>query len=85
MNEKENDMKHKLEDVPILKEFEDMFSKEVPGLPLKRYIDFTIDLIPGAVPTPKSPYRMNIIELTELKSQIQELIDKKYIQPSVSP
>ena len=43
------------------------------------------NLLPGEVPTSKSPYRMNIVELTELKSQLQALIDKKYIQPSVSP
>ena len=62
-----------------------MFLEEVPGLPPKRDIEFTIDLIHGAVPTSKSPYRMNIIELIEVKSQLQELIDKKYIRPSVSP
>ena len=50
-----------------------------------RDIDFTVDLIPEALSASKYPYRMNIIELTELKSQLQELIDKKYIRPSVSP
>ena len=44
-----------------------------------------IDLVPGVVPTLKAPYQMNITELTELKSQLQELIDEKYIRPSVSP
>ena len=63
---------------------EDIFPEEVPRLPPKRDIEFTIDLIPRAVPTSKDLYRMNIIELIELKSQLQELIDKKYIQPSVS-
>ena len=85
MDDKDNERKLKIEDIPILKEFEDIFLKEVPGLPPKRDKDFTIDLIPGAVPTSKYPYWMNIIELTELKSQLQELIDKKYIRPSVSP
>ena len=55
------------------------------GLPLKRELDFTIELVPGAVPNSKSPYQMNILELNELKSQLIELIDKKYIRPSVSP
>ena len=59
--------------------------EEVPELTLKRDIDFTIDLIPRAVTALKSPYRMNIRDLIELKSQLQELIDKKYIRPSVSP
>ena len=48
-------------------------------------MDFTIELVPGAVPSSKAPYRMNILELNELKSQLKELIDKKYIPPSVSP
>ena len=42
--------------MPMSKEFEDIFPEEVPGLPLKRDIDFTIDLIPGDVPTSKAPY-----------------------------
>ena len=85
MNDKENDMTPKLEDILVLKEFKDIFPKEVPGLPQKRDIDFTINRIPRAVPTSKAPYRMNIIELTKLKSQLQKLIDKKYIRPSMSP
>ena len=64
MNDKENDKKPKLEDMPVLMEFEDIFPEEVHGLPPKRDIDFTTDLIPRAVPASKSPYRMNIIELT---------------------
>ena len=64
MNDKENDMKLKLQDIPVLKEFEDIFPEEVPRLPPKRDIDFTIDLIPRSVPASKSPYRMNIIKLT---------------------
>ena len=85
INGNENDNKLKLEYIPVLKEFEDIFLEEVLGLPPKRDIDFMIDLIPGAVPTLKYPYRMNIIELTELKSQLQELTDKICIQPSLSP
>ena len=49
-------MKPKLEDIPVLKEFEDIFLKEVPGLPPKRDIDFTINQIPGAVQVSKAPY-----------------------------
>ena len=85
MNGNENDKKIKLEDIPVLKEFQDIFLEEVPRNPLKRYIEFTINLIPGSVPTSKAPYQMNIIELTELKSKLQELIYKMYIRPSVSP
>ena len=64
MNDKENDIKPKLEDMPVLREFKDIFSEEVPRLPPKRDIDFIINLIPGAVLASKDPYRMNIIELT---------------------
>ena len=84
MNDKENDIKPKLEDIPVLKEYENIFPEEDPGLPPKMDIDFTIDMIPGPVPTSKAPYRMNIIEITELKSQLQELIDKKYMTKCLS-
>ena len=51
----------------------------------KGYHDFSIELVQGVAPSSKAPYRMNILELIELKSQLKELIDKKYIRPSVSP
>ena len=59
--------------------------EEIRRLPPKRDIYFTIDLVPGVVPASKPPIRMNKVDLAELKSQIQELINKKYIRPSVSP
>ena len=69
----------------MLNEFTDVFPEEIPGLPPRRELDFTIELILGVVPSSKAPYRMNILELNEIKSQLKELIDKKYIRPSVSP
>ena len=48
-------------------------------------MDFTIELVPEVVPNSKTLYRMNILELNELKLQLQELIDKNYVRPSVSP
>ena len=80
-----NKDKLKLEDILIIREYSDVFSKEILGLPLKRELDFTIELVLGAVPSSKSPYRMNILELIELNSQLKEVIDKNYIRPSVSP
>ena len=77
--------KLKLEDILVLREYVDVFPEEIPGLPPKRELDFTIELVPGVVPSSKAPYQMNILELNELKSQLKELIDKKYIRPSVSP
>eukprot|EP00253_Pinus_taeda_P012349 PITA_12349 len=74
-----------LNSIPIIQEFTDVFPKEIPGLPPRRNIDFTIELIPGAAPVSRAPYRMSTPELTELKMQLQELLDKEYIRPSVSP
>eukprot|EP00253_Pinus_taeda_P019990 PITA_19990 len=68
-----------------VQEFTDVFPEEIPGLPPRRNIDFTIELIPGVAPVSRAPYRMSTPELTELKMQLQELLDKEYIHPSVSP
>ena len=63
----------------------DVFPEEIPRLPPKRDLDFTIKLVTRAVPNSKTPYRMNILEMNELKLQLQELIDKHSVRPSVSP
>jgi hypothetical protein len=68
----------------ILQEFEDVF-QEIPGLPPKREIEFSIDLVPGVSPVSKTPYRMSTPELKELQMQLEELLKKGYIHPSVSP
>ena len=57
-----NEDKLKLEDIPFLRGYSDLFPKEIPGLPSKRELDFTIELVPGVVPSSKSPYQMNILE-----------------------
>jgi hypothetical protein len=59
--------------------------KEVLGLPPKRDIDFSINLMPGATPVSKTPYMMSTPELKELQMQLEELLKKGYIGPSVSP
>ena len=69
----------------MIKEFKEVFSNEIPHLPPKRKIDFSIDLVPGATPVSRAPYRMSPPKLMELKMQLQELLDKGYIKPSVSP
>ena len=56
----------------------------MPGLPPDREIEFAIELVPGAAPIYKAPHRIAPVELTELKKQLQELLDKGLIQPSVS-
>ena len=69
----------------MLQEFEDVFPDKIPGLPPKRDINFTIELVPGAAPVSKTPYRMSTPEMLELKMQLQKLLEKKYIRPSMSP
>jgi hypothetical protein len=68
----------------VLKYFEDVF-KEILGLPPKRNIDFSINLMPGAAPVSKTPYRMSTPYLKELQMQLKEILKKGYIRPSVSP
>ncbi|XP_060961016.1 uncharacterized protein LOC133031515 [Cannabis sativa] len=73
------------EEVKVVKEFLDVFPEELPGLPPQREIDFIIDLIPGAEPVSKAPYRMAPAELKELKIQLQGMLDLGFTRPSVSP
>ncbi|KAL3749910.1 hypothetical protein ACJRO7_010955 [Eucalyptus globulus] len=75
----------KLEDVPVVREFPSVFPEDLPGLPLDREIEFCIELMPGTTPISKAPYQMAPTELKELKTQLQELLDKGFIRPSVSP
>ncbi|XP_038972361.1 uncharacterized protein LOC120104745 [Phoenix dactylifera] len=75
----------RLDDIPIVGEYPDVFPDDLPGLPPDREIDFKIDLVPGVGPISKPPYRMAPAELRELKAQLQELLEKKFIRPSVSP
>jgi hypothetical protein len=77
--------KPSLDDHPILREYRDVFTEEVSGLPPRRDIDFSIELAPGAVSVSRTPYRMSTPELVELKLQLKEMMDKGYIQPSMSP
>jgi hypothetical protein len=73
------------EEIPVVQEFLDVFLEDFPRLPPDKEIEFCIDLILRASPTSKAPYRMAPAELKELKMQIQELLDKGFIRPSVSP
>jgi hypothetical protein len=75
----------RIEDIPVVNEFKDVFPKELPGMPPDREIEFTIDLIPGTAPIAQPPYKMGPKELVELKAQIDELEQKGFIQESVSP
>ncbi|XP_071688901.1 uncharacterized protein [Rutidosis leptorrhynchoides] len=77
--------KKRLEDVPVVKDFPGVFPEDLPGLPPHRQVEFQIDLIPGAAPIARPPYRLAPSELQELSNQLQELLDKGFIRPSSSP
>lgn len=62
-----------------------MFHIEIPDLPPRREVEGSIELVLGATPKFKAPYRMSTLELVELKLQHKEMLDKRYIRPSVSP
>ncbi|KAL0546449.1 hypothetical protein IC582_016357 [Cucumis melo] len=70
---------------PVVRDYPDVFLEELPGLPPHREVEFAIELEPGTVPISRAPYRMAPAELKELKVQLQELLDKGFIRPSVSP
>jgi hypothetical protein len=74
-----------LEDHPILREYKDVFPEELPGLPPRKDIFFSIELVPGAVPVSRTPQRTSTPELVELKLQLKDMLDKGYIWPSLSP
>ncbi|GJV57991.1 putative reverse transcriptase domain-containing protein [Tanacetum coccineum] len=75
----------RLEDVPIVQDFLEVFPEELPGLLPTRRVEFQIDLMPGAAPVARAPYRLAPSEMKELSEQLQELSDKGFIRPSSSP
>ncbi|XP_012574249.1 uncharacterized protein [Cicer arietinum] len=74
-----------LSNIPAVSEFEDVFLEDVTSLPPEREVEFSIDLVPGTGPISIAPYRMPPLELSELKNQLEDLITKQFIRPSVSP
>ena len=74
-----------LEQFPILKKFEVVFCDKISVLPPKQYLDFMIDLMSLSTPVSQAPYHMSIPELTKWRIQLEELLDKGCIHPSVSP
>ncbi|GJS49889.1 putative reverse transcriptase domain-containing protein [Tanacetum coccineum] len=82
---KDKSEKKRLEDVPIVKDFPDVFPEDLPGLPQTRQVEFQIDLVPGAAPVARAPYRLAPSEMKELSEQLKELSDKGFIRPSSSP
>ena len=74
-----------LENIPVVNEFPEVFPEDISGLPPEREVEFAIEIVPGAGSVSKAPYRMAPNEMIELKKQIEELLEKGFIRPSVSP
>ncbi|GJS57460.1 putative reverse transcriptase domain-containing protein [Tanacetum coccineum] len=77
--------KKRLKDVPIVRDFPDVFPEDLSGLPPTRQVEFQIDLIPGDAPIARTPYRLAPSEMKELLEKLKELSDKGIIRPSSSP
>nr|GEV40659.1 putative reverse transcriptase domain-containing protein [Tanacetum cinerariifolium] len=74
-----------LKDVPVVWDYPEVFPEDLSGLPPARPVEFQIDLIPGAAPEARAPYRLAPSEMKELAKQLQELFKKGFIRPSSSP
>jgi hypothetical protein len=74
-----------IQDIPVVCEFPDVFPEDLPGLPPEMDVEFVIELKPGMAPISRRSYRMPPNELAELKTQLQDLLDKGFIRPSSSP
>jgi hypothetical protein len=68
-----------VQDILVVCEFPDVFPEDLPGLPLKRDVEFVIELKPGMTPISRRSYRMPPNELAELKTQLQDLLEKGFI------
>ncbi|GKG12305.1 hypothetical protein Tco_0346542 [Tanacetum coccineum] len=82
--EKKSDEK-RLEDIPVVREFPEVFPEDLPGLPPVRHVEFQIDLILGATSVARAPYRLAPSEMQEPSNQLQELADRGFIRLSTSP
>ena len=69
----------------MVKEYPKVFLKDIPEFPPEREIEFSIELVPGTRPISIAPYRMSLLELAKLKTQLEELLEKKFVRPGGSP
>ncbi|GJV04408.1 reverse transcriptase domain-containing protein [Tanacetum coccineum] len=81
--EKKSDEK-RLKDIPVVKEFPDIFPEDLSGLPPVRQVEFQIDLIPGVAHVARTPYRLSPSEMQELSNQLQELTDQEELYAKFS-
>ncbi|GKC40534.1 putative reverse transcriptase domain-containing protein [Tanacetum coccineum] len=82
---KKEKSKKRLKDVPVIRDFPEVFPDDLPGLPLSRQVELKIDLVPGAAPVTRAPYRLAPSEMKELSEQLKELLEKGFIRSSSSP
>ena len=71
-------------DLPVVQEFQEVFPDDITELPPEREVEFVIDLVPGMSSISIVPYQLSASELGELKKQLEELLEKQFIRPSVS-
>ncbi|GJX71160.1 putative reverse transcriptase domain-containing protein [Tanacetum coccineum] len=77
--------KRRIEDVPVVRDFSEVFPEDFPGLPPACQVEFNIELIPGAAPIARAPYCLAPAKMKELAEQLKELSDKGFIRLSTSP
>ncbi|GKD28352.1 hypothetical protein Tco_1239130 [Tanacetum coccineum] len=82
---KEKSKGKRLKDVPIVRDFPEVFLEDLLGIPPTPQVEFHIDLVPGAAPVARAPYRLAPSEMKELAEKLQELSNKGFIRPSSSP
>ncbi|KAJ0780031.1 putative nucleotidyltransferase, Ribonuclease H [Helianthus annuus] len=75
----------RIEDIPVVRKYPEVFPEDLPGLPPQRQVDFRINLVPGTAPVVRASYRLALSGMQELSTQLQELLDKGFIRPSLSP
>ncbi|XP_058734258.1 uncharacterized protein LOC131605987 [Vicia villosa] len=68
---------------PVVCDFLEVFPDEIPSTPPEREVEFSIDLVPGTKPISMAPYRMSASKLSEMKSQLEDLLEKKYPLPRI--
>ena len=71
--------------IPVIREFSYVFPEELSGVPPEREVDLSIEVVQGTTPISRAPYRMDPTELKELKNQLQELLDRGFVRPSITP
>nr|GEW49226.1 reverse transcriptase domain-containing protein [Tanacetum cinerariifolium] len=84
VREEDNSEGKQLKDVPIVRDFPEVFPEDLPGLPPTRPVEIHIDLFLGTALVARAPYRLALSEMKELSEQLQELSDKGFIRPSSS-